>query len=125
MTVIISVLDESYLDFVYLIGMRAKSKRSLSKDQELKNIHFPYSYYVNLPNPNPNAVVKHQVNIRAVGKIGFIQGTDYVEQGTGGLVWVDGGLGHSNGTLWLESGVGEELRFSILVYIEISSLNDI
>lgn len=66
-------------------------------------------------------MINQPVEIKINNKIAYIQGTDYVPQGTGGLVRSEGGVGHLSGILWLQSGVGEDLRFNILVYGEDSN----
>lgn len=49
-------------------------------------------------------------------EIEFIQGWDLVTQGTGELAAIAGGVGCSNVSLILHSGVGEDLRNFVSVY---------
>lgn len=53
-------------------------------------------------------------------EIEFIQGWDRVTQGTGGLVDMTGGVGYSNVSMIIQSGVGEDLRNVVSVYGRLS-----
>lgn len=75
-----------------------------------------FSQYFYQPNQNANAVITRAVPFQVTGDIAYIQGTNYVPKATGGLVAIGGGIGSTNATLLFESGVGEDLQFSILVF---------
>lgn len=67
-------------------------------------------------NYNETGVVQTSHSIQLSNEITYIQGRDHIENGSGQLMWFQGGVGSSNFSFVLESGVGEDLNFDIFVY---------
>lgn len=75
-----------------------------------------YRVYLSNVNHNQTGVVQASHAHFLSHNITYIEGIDTVRSGAGDLVSLDGGVGSSNFSLTVESGIGHNLGYVIYLY---------